>query len=479
VTLTTRLTVFSLAALAVVLAGFSTAVYLLARHHLHRQADDRLDAALDVLTAAAEVKPDGIEWDPTERRLGFGSGTGGDAVVWLVTDPDGRMVDRSMPPDAADFMAEAADQLRATQRPVKKLERHDDRWLLRQRRIEALPPNPESRRPEEGHRDEKLYPALVVTVGTSLEPIRASLRELAAVLAGASVGVWVIALLSGRAVCRWALRPVTRMAASARGMGAADLGHRLPTAPSGDELEDLGRAFNGLLDRVQEAFERQRRFTAEASHQLRTPLTAVLGQVEVALRRDRDPEEYRRVLGAVQRQADRLRRIVDALLFLARADREAGLPDRQRVDLGEWLPAHVRAAWADHPRATDVAVDAAAAPADVHPVLLGEAVNVLVDNACKYSPAGTPVVVRVGPVDGGAEVSVTDSGWGIGEEDAARLFEPFVRSAEARRRGVDGLGLGLAVAKRIAEAHGGTLTVTSAAGKGSRFTLRLPGTAAV
>ena len=470
-TLTTRLTVFALTALAVVLAGFSTALYLVASDHLYRRADERLTAAASVLVAAAEVKPDGVEWEPAERRLPVGPGAGGDGIVWSVTDPDGKAVDRAVPADAADFLADAAAHLRETQRPAKKVRWQEGRWLVRQERVEAA--NPAATfAPATG--PEQKFPALVVTVGASLEPVRATLRELAAVLAGVSLAVWAVAAVAGRAVCRWALRPVTRMADAARGMTAADLGVRLPVAPARDELADLGLAFNALLGRVEEAFERQRGFTAEASHQLRTPLTALLGQVEVALRRDRDGAEYRRVLGSVQRQADRLRKVVESLLFLARSDADAGLPGKEPVDLGAWLPEHVRTGWADHPRAADLRVEASAAVADVHPVLLGEVVDVLVDNACKYSPPGTPITVRVGTVGSSVEVSVEDAGIGLGEADAARVFEPFVRSDEARRRGVDGSGLGLAVAKRITDAHGGHLAVASTPGRGSRFILRLP-----
>jgi signal transduction histidine kinase len=391
--------------------------------------------------------------------------------VWLVTGPDGRAVDRAVPVDAADFLADAATQLRETQRPAKRVHWQEGRWLVRHERVEAAnPARPFAPAAGPGQK----FPALVVTAGTSLEPVRATLRELAAVLAAVSLAIWVAAAGAGRAVCRWALRPVSRMADAARDMTAADLGGRLPAAPAEDELADLAGAFNALLGRVEEAFERQRGFTAEASHQLRTPLTALLGQVEVALRRDRDGEEYRRVLGVVRGQADRLRGVVESLLFLARSDADAGLPDREAVDLGAWLPEHVRTAWADHPRAADIRVEASAAPADVHPVLLGELVDVLVDNAAKYSPPGTPIAVRVEPMDGGFEVSVEDAGIGLTGADAARVFEPFVRSAEARRRGVDGLGLGLAVARRIAAAHGCDLGVTSTPGRGSRFTLRLP-----
>jgi heavy metal sensor kinase len=465
VTLTARLSAFFLAALAVVLAGFSAALYLLADHHLHGRLDDRLDAAARAVAVAAEVDPDGVEWEGDKKPPALGPG--GDEVRWAVTADDGRVVARSPQPGAGELLAAADPVLRTTRRLPRTVEHHEDEWRVT--RVRVAVPDPAAAPVAPGK-----YPAVTVTTAVPRGPVRATLHALAAALAGLSVGVLGVGLVAGRWVCRRALRPVTRMADAARTMTAADLDHRLPVTATGDELADLGRAFNALLDRVREAFERQRNFTAEASHQLRTPLAAVLGQVDVALRRDRDGEEYKRVLGAVRGQADRLGKVVEALLFLARADAEAGLPARERVDLGAWVPEHVRAAWAGHPRADDVRVDAAPASAAVHPVLLGELVDVLVDNALKYSPPGTPVAVRVASTAGGTEVSVEDAGAGLNGEDAARVFEPFVRSADARRRGIDGLGLGLAVAKRIAAAHGGTLGVASTPGRGSRFTLHLP-----
>lgn len=474
-TLTTRLTTFFLASLAVVLLGFSLTIYGLARHHLHRRADDRLHSALSVLTAAAEVKPAGVEWEPSERRVGFGTDH---EVAWIVTDPEGRVVDRGVRDDAADALRETAHNLRTTGQDGRRSDWQGGRWLFHRQRIDTPPSNPGDR-PDDGdeHHDEKRYLFLEVTAGISLEPTQAALRELAWGLTGVSMGIWLSALLASRAVCRWALQPLTRMANATRGMNGADLSDRLQTTRSGDEIEALGREFNGLLDRVQAAFERQRRFTSEASHQLRTPLTSLIGHVEVALRRERPAEDYRLVLETVLRQAERLRRIVEAMLFLARADAEAKLPDRVHVDLREWLDEHVRSTWSQHPRAADVAVkfhDSATYLADVHPVLLGELTNVLIDNALKYSAAGTPVILRLATVENRIELSVEDEGIGIEVADADRLFDPFFRSAASRRKGVEGFGLGLAVARRIAEAHGGDLTATAREGRvGSRFVLRI------
>jgi two-component system, OmpR family, sensor kinase len=257
-------------------------------------------------------------------------------------------------------------------------------------------------------------------------------------------------------------------------MSAADLHQRLPGPAHADEVGELNRAFNELLDRLQEAFERQRRFTGDASHQLRTPLAAMLGQVDVALRRERPGEEYRRVLTLVQDQTDHLRRIVEALLFLARADAEAELSSLETVNLADWLPAHLKS-WAEHPRAGDLRVECPdAALVRAQPLLLGQLLDNLLDNAFKYSEPGTPVTVTARREPDGITLTVRDEGPGIGPNDLPHVFDAFYRSAEARRLGRAGVGLGLAMAQRIAAAFGGTLSAASELGKGSSFTLRLP-----
>jgi heavy metal sensor kinase len=471
-TLTNRLSVLFLTTLALVLVGFSGSLYVLARGYLYRQADERLEAALNTLTAAAEISADGVEWEPAERQVRLGSTAAEGPLIWLVSDPNGQAVDRSVPPEAADFLDEAGGRLRGTQETAGRLDWQGKDWLFRQQWVRPADGSP--RVPPDNA--DRRYPHLVVLVATPLAPVQAALARLAWALAGLSLGVWLIALLVGRAVCRRALLPVSRMATSARDMDAAHLGRRLPSAPTGDELEELSRAFNGLLDRLQESFERQRRFTGDASHQLRTPLAAMLGQVEVALRRERPNEEYQRVLASVKEQAERLRDIVEALLFLARADADARLPDREPIELGNWLAMHVRS-WADHPRAGDLVVDTdGLGPAFVaaQRVLLGELVNILLDNACKYSAPGRPIRLKLRRSAGSIELSVEDEGPGIPREDLPHLFRPFFRSFLARERGVEGLGLGLAIARRLASALGGSLTAASDVGRGSYFTLRLP-----
>jgi two-component system, OmpR family, sensor kinase len=268
------------------------------------------------------------------------------------------------------------------------------------------------------------------------------------------------------------------MADAARDINADDWRARLPAPATGDELEDLARAFNDLLNRLEESFERQRRFTGDASHQLRTPLTAMLGQLDVALLRERSPDEYRRAIESVQSQAHRLGQIVETQLFLARADAEALGPQLEAVDLATWLREHLET-WRGHPRWPDFDCELAEGQRTMvrtHPLLLAQLLDNVLDNAAKYSPAGTPIRTRVSAAETTVEWSVEDSGSGIAPEDLPHIFEPFYRSEEARRRGIIGAGLGLAVAQRIATALGGAIRAEAPRDCGARFTCRLPKT---
>ncbi|MGP0066030.1 MAG: ATP-binding protein, partial [Isosphaeraceae bacterium] len=355
-------------------------------------------------------------------------------------------------------------------------------WRLAARRLELA----ELLRRGHGHPDDEpgyeiQYPALVMVVGLAPAPVEATLGWLGLTLALLSAGIWAAAAVAGRRLCLRALAPLNRMAAAATAMTAADLGHRLPATGTGDELDELCRAFNDLLDRLQEAFlrmheahDRQQRFAGDASHQLRTPLAALLGQVQVALRRDRGSEEYRRVLERVRDEGNRLRQIVESLLLLARP--EGGRPDLEPVDLARWVPDHL-GRWATHPRAADLSarVDHRASLfVRIHTPLLAQLVDNLLENAWKYSKPGTPVVVRAWREGGSIALAVEDRGCGLSAEEAARVFEPFFRGESARRDGQPGVGLGLAVAHRIAATFGGTLEVRSEPGGGSLFILRLP-----
>ncbi len=475
--LRTRLSWFFLGALGLVLLGFSTTLYLLASTYLHRQIDERLDAALNTLTAAAESAPDGVEWDPRERNLTFGRRTIAGPFFWRVGDGRGVRVDGSSTGAMDRLLVASSGGADGGTRPQTVEGPDGEMWRVQHRRLGPPPKvSDDEDRPEEGEGHDGKYPALILSTAVSLEGVRATLRNLGLVLVVLSIVLWALALLCGRWLSGRALRPLSTMAEAAHAIGGDEVQQRLPVPRTADELEELGRSFNALLDRVQESFERQRRFTGDASHQLRTPLTAIQGEVDLALRQPRDTDEYRRVLALIQRKTRHLRQIVESLLFLARADGESFAPRLETVDLECWLRSHIEV-WNESRGKGEVGLEIEPdGPLWVkaQPSLLGELLNNLLDNARKYSAPGSPIVVSARRDDQSVRLDVEDQGIGIDDEEIPRLFEPFYRSNDARQRGSKGLGLGLSVALRLARSFGGTIEVESRRGRGSRFTLRLP-----
>ena len=471
----TRLTWFFLASLAIVLAGFSIALYAMAAQHLHRQEVERLESALNTIAAAAEIGPEGVEWEPAERSLSFGRRTLEGQFVWRVGDQQGNRIDGSASGELDSLLSQLRGGVRHSHRPRMTLDTGGTNWWVISRRLGRPGPANSSARilPITQGR----YSALVLGVAASTAPTRATLRNLGLTLLGLSVAIWSIALAVSQHVCQVALRPLTAMAETANAMGGDDPGRRLPTPATGDELAELGRSFNALLDRLGESLERQQRFTGDASHQLRTPLTALQGQVEVALRHDRPLEEYQRVLTLVRSKTRHLRQIVEGLMFLSRADAEARRPDLERFSFEDWLRTYLEA-WPNSRRddlvlvsdQTNLGNDSVLA----HPPLLGELLDNLLDNAAKYSPLGTPIKVRLHHGPNSIDLTVSDKGPGIDPIDQPHLFRPFYRAEAERIRGTVGTGLGLSIADRIAQVLGGQVSAEPIPGPGATFRLRLP-----
>jgi two-component system, OmpR family, sensor kinase len=324
--------------------------------------------------------------------------------------------------------------------------------------------------------------ARVVEAGKSYKSQQEDIREISVILA-AGIGVALVLSIGGAyLLARAALRPVEAVTTTAREMGEGDLAKRLPVANPKDEIGRLTTTINGLLARLDAAFRRreetlsrQRRFAADASHELRTPLTSISGHArmleEWALEGDKDTA--RRSVGTIRREAGKMRGLVESLLTLTRGDE--GVPmEVGRYDLG-----------AVGKEATETARAAAdgrvsvefvsnehevAATFDRERVL--QVASILLDNAVKYTPDGGSVKVRVEEEDGGAALAVSDTGVGISEDQLPLVFERFYRADAARAE--EGVGLGLSIARQIAEAHGGTIEVRSKLGVGSTFMLLLP-----
>lgn len=476
--LATRLSLFFLAALAAVLLGFSFTIYYLGWSYLRSRLDERLEQALSTLTAAMEVDEDELEWKPKDRLLTLGVDTGVEQIRWSVQDKEGRVIDRSANSRDDDAPFQVDPGLFSAVPHGQTATAEIPGWLLARRhmRLEDLLKSGQwgsGSLPTET--DDGDYLELVFTVALSPEPMQASLGRLALALSGVSLALVLLGAILGRRLCKQALAPISSLAKSARRMAASDEQGGLPTPRTRDELEDLGRAFNALLDRRREALERQQRFAGDASHQLRTPLAGLLTLVEVTRRRPRTSPDYERALDQVHREGRRLNQIIESLLFLVRAEAEAAPLEREPIDLAVWAP-EILGRWLRHPRADDLRYEGPdhGVWTCAHPPLLTQAVENLVDNALKYSEPGAPVIVSVESKSGASILTVADQGRGMTTEERESAFEPFYRSAAARLGGSPGAGLGLSVAERIVRASGGSIQIESVPDLGSRFIIRLP-----
>jgi len=293
----------------------------------------------------------------------------------------------------------------------------------------------------------------------------------------------LVASAGGYFLARKNLAPVADMTARAGHISESTLQERLAVQNPHDELGRLATTFNGLLDRLNLAFERQRRFIADASHELRTPLAILQGESEVALSNPaRSPEEYRESLAVLQHEARRLARIVEDMFTLTRADAGQYPVNACELYLDELV---TECAHSVRTLAAAKSITLAVEPLGELPIsgdesLLSRMLLNLLDNAIKFTPSGGKITVATSATAGGAQVTVTDNGPGIAMEFQPRIFERFFRADKARTRAnstsgsTSGAGLGLSIAKWIAEAHRGTLVLTRSDASGTVFTASFP-----
>jgi heavy metal sensor kinase len=287
-------------------------------------------------------------------------------------------------------------------------------------------------------------------------------------LAASGVGYW----LSHKA-----LAPVDALARTARTISGHNLGSRLEQLHTGDELQRLSDTLNEMLARIEAAFLRVTQFTADASHELRTPVALIRTEAELALRRSRDESEYREALQHILLEADRTTKLIEELLSLARADSGREALDLRPMDLAASVQESA-ASWRQVAAVRDLQfeerVEAQSLPVLGDEAALRRAVDILLDNAFKYTSSPGKVLLRAEEKDGRAIVSVEDTGAGIAPEDQAKIFERFYRVDKARSRDLGGAGLGLAIAQWIVQLHQGSIAVESAPGHGALFRIELP-----
>ncbi len=287
----------------------------------------------------------------------------------------------------------------------------------------------------------------------------------------------LLAAAGGYWISTRALAPVDQITQTARTISAQNLSSRLIVPRTGDELQRLSETVNGMLDRLEAAFKKITQFTADASHELRTPVAVMRTRAELSLRKARSAEEYRDVIAEVLDELEKTSGLIEQLMFLARADSGAETLHFAPTDVTEVLreACHQGSALAEAKQISfqeQISGDSLWIRGDASS--LRRLFLILIDNAVKYTPANGQVEVSLRKNDGYAVAEVRDTGIGIAAADLPNVFERFYRADKARTRELGGVGLGLSIGRWITEVHSGTIEVQSSPGRGSNFQIRVP-----
>lgn len=459
-----RLTLWHTALLALVLAGFAVLVYFAVNDQVEGDVDH--DIEVRALQASRELRAITVQNRPPGR---------GRPIELPVDLPTSALVDTSL---YVQVVGPSGEVLTRSDNMTNPLPIPSD-TLLRAFAGQEV----RDRLPYNGGRIEMQTAPLtvdgnviaVLQVAAPLQAAEARLSGLRLILAGVVFGALALAALIGWFLASRAMRPVDLMTRTARAIGhSTDFSRRLEEPGARDELSRLASTFNEMLARLDQAFTTQRRFLADASHELRSPLAAIRTNVEALLRgADADPEERDASLRAIARETDRMGRLVADLLALAHAD--AGQPlAHQRLELDALL-LDVYQQQRRLAGGINLALgELEQVEVEGDPDRLKQLVLNLVDNALRYTPPGGDVTLDVVRQGDWAVLRVHDTGVGITVEHLPRIFERFYRVDRPRTRQSGGTGLGLAICKWVAEAHGGRIEVESVIDRGSTFSVFLP-----
>lgn len=449
--LRSELLIGQLSVLLIVVLGFGGAIYWLMRQAIYREAEsDLLGAAQLIAQDVGDVEPSAVTIARAYRHR-FGPAPR-DHAYFAVWDAAGQSIAATdpLPPHVAPPANLPPSD---GPRPFDVRAHGDD--------LEVIVRGPQNSQ---------------VLVG---RPLAKEGDRLNSLLRNLAVG-GAIALTFGGVAC-WRLanrivRPIEQLTAAAERISAKRLDQRLQLAPASAELHRLADVFNGMLDRLQTSFERQVRFTADASHELRTPVAVILAQADHTLARPRSNDEYCQALDACLRAARRMKRLVDDLLLLARADAGRLVSSPARCDLADVARSTLEML-APLARDRGVRLESLLQPT----LVLGDAAQLsqvvanLVTNAIRHSPEAGQVFVSVNPRQQRALLTVADAGDGIPIEDQPRLFERFYQADKSRsHQDGQGAGLGLSIVAEIVALHDGTVDVASTLNRGTTFTVEFP-----
>lgn len=316
-----------------------------------------------------------------------------------------------------------------------------------------------------------------VQVATRLRGLRTVLHATRVLFLGALLAVLGVVVVIGALLTRRALSPIEGLVAMARRIGESSLNRRLPAPGTDDEVGRLAATLNEMLERIERGVQMQRRFTADASHELRSPLSRLRAELEIALRRPRTPGEYEELLRSSLEEVERLSGLTEELLALARLDAGEGAQAPPAPALVADVVTEAVARVAPEARRLEIALVSEVTPrieVDVVPGALAMVIENLLSNALKFSPPHGQVTIRTLVAGSEALLSVSDSGPGIPPDEIPRLFERFFRGRASQTPGAPGSGLGLAICRAVVEARGGRITVDSRPDAGATFTVHLP-----
>jgi heavy metal sensor kinase len=452
-----RLTLWFAALLALVMALFGGAIYVVLRQELYANFDDQLLNQASLMLAAVRVEDGTPTLDPSMADVVDGEyflrlfNAEGTTLFETEGGASGILVDRDVIAASLDGRTEYSAAL------------DEDNEILRLISVPVRADNGEG------------VVSGVLQVGLDRDEIDEPLAGLLGALILAGPVVLLFAAAGGYLLAGRALSPVATITDLAARIGAGDLRSRLNLDLPDDELGRLARTFDAMLARIEDAFERQRRFTDDAAHELRTPLSLMRSQVDLALARPRSRGEYQEALQAFDGDIARMTALLGTLLTLARSD--AGklavepapfdLADTVRLVLEQYAPVAAEAG-------VSLQDETASASLVADEDLLMQLLINLIDNALAHTPPGGAVVAGCRPDDGSIRLWVGDTGDGIATEHQDRVFDRFYRIDAGRSRDRGGTGLGLAICKAIAEAHGGTISLMSRLGSGTRVEVVLP-----
>jgi heavy metal sensor kinase len=453
-----RLAVWYSAVLALALVAFGGVSWIAVRHVLFHTADETLRDRVEGVRKFMNEQIGALSVEEIRDEFKEHSvlGPGGD--LFQVCDADGVWLYRSVPLESGGVPIRLPQDVPAAG-VSEDLTVAGAELRFLARRVEVLG---------------KPY---TIQVAVPMHELKEGLSGYAWALIVLIPAVLLIATAGGWWMSRRALQPVNQIIDAARSIGEQSLARRLPVPETQDELQRLSETLNQMLGRIESAFRRITEFTADASHELRTPVALIRTTAELALRKQRTTEEYREALEDVHAESVRTTDLIENLLTLARADAGKVALDRRELDLvqvvREVSVQGEKLAGARNLRFRTEVPDGPV-PAIGDPSALRRLLLIVIDNAVKYTPEGE-ITVRLMSANGNPQVQVSDTGIGIPQGDLARVFERFYRADKSRSRDSGGAGLGLSIAKWIAEVHQGAIEVRSEQDRGSTFILTLPG----